>query len=117
ALCNAAIAGCRPGTTGQEIFRRGLDHLEPQRAWLEDEGFCPRSDRRLTEIFGRDIGHLLGKQEPATCVFDSACAETLEAGMVAAAEIQWPYRRYCVGVEDNFLITDDGPVNLTRATS
>lgn len=117
ALCNAAIAGCRPGTTGQEIFRRSLDHLEPQRGWLEDEGFCPRSDRRLTEIFGRDIGHLLGKQEPATCVFDSACTGTLEAGMVAAAEIQWPYRRYCVGVEDNFLITDDGPINFTRATS
>lgn len=114
ALTAGAIASCRPGTTGEEVFRAGLDHLEPSRPWLTDAGFCPASDAPLTEMFGRDIGHLLGKQEPATTVFQPGYGTTLEAGMIAAAEIQWPYRRYCVGVEDNFLITEDEPVNFTR---
>jgi Xaa-Pro aminopeptidase len=115
ALTDGAIAACKPGASGQDIFRAGLDCIEPERSWLVDTGFCPPSDRPLTEIFARDTGHLLGKQEPATCVFEPHVTSAVEAGMIAAAEIQWPYRRYCVGVEDNFLITDDGPVNFTRA--
>jgi hypothetical protein len=38
----------------------------------------------------------------------------LEPGMLAAAEIQWPYRDKCIGVEDIFLITEDAPINITR---
>lgn len=114
ALIEAAIASSMPGASGAEVFNAGLNYLKKDRGWITDAGFCPPSDRPLTEIFGRDIGHLLGKQEPATCVFEPRDNATMEAGMIAAAEIQWPYRDYCVGVEDNFLITDDGPINFTR---
>jgi Xaa-Pro aminopeptidase len=113
-LTESVIAACRPGRTGQEVFAAGMNELERDRSWLVESGFCPPSDGSLAEIFGRDIGHLLGKQEPATVVLQKGCAETLEPGMVAAAEIQWPYRDYCIGVEDVFLVTHDEPINLTR---
>jgi len=114
ALTESVIPTCRPGRTGQDVFTAGMNWLERDRTWLVDSGFCPPADRPLVDMFGRDIGHLLGKQEPATVVLQAGCAETLEPGMVAAAEIQWPYRDYCVGVEDVFLITEEEPINLTR---
>lgn len=113
-LLEDVLPGCRPGRTGAEVFAAGMDSLERERTWLVDAGFCPPIDRPLGAMFGRDIGHLLGKQEPATVVFEKGDTATLEPGMVAAAEIQWPYHDYCVGTEDVFLITEKEPINLTR---
>ncbi|MPZ62971.1 MAG: M24 family metallopeptidase [Propionibacteriales bacterium] len=113
-LTEHVIASCRPGRTGHEVFTAGMSELDRDRSWLVDSGFCPPSDLPLTEMFGRDIGHLLGKQEPATVVLEKGCTTRLEPGMAAAAELQWPYHDYCVGVEDIFLVTEDEPVNLTR---
>ncbi|MGH3500870.1 MAG: M24 family metallopeptidase, partial [Nocardioidaceae bacterium] len=113
-LLHDVLPACRAGRTGGEVFTTGMNSLDQHRTWLVDTGFCPPADRPLTETFGRDIGHLLGKQEPATVVFEKDDTATLEAGMVAAAEIQWPYHDYCIGTEDVFLITDNEPINLTR---
>lgn len=55
------------------------------------------------------------KEEPATAGLTLGDAGTLEPGMVGAAEFQWPYRDHCIGVEDLFLVTEDEPINLTRA--
>ncbi|MGH3098277.1 MAG: M24 family metallopeptidase [Streptosporangiales bacterium] len=113
-LLGDVLPACRPGRTGAEVFAAGMGSLDRHRTWLVDAGFCPPMDRPLGDMFGRDIGHLLGKQEPATVVFEKGDTATLEPGMVAAAEIQWPYHDYCVGAEDVFLITDKEPINLTR---
>jgi Xaa-Pro aminopeptidase len=110
------IAACRPGRSGADILQAGMSQIDNHRDWLTESGFCPPSERPLVDLFGRDIGHLLGKQEPATVVFQKGCGELLEPGMVAAAELQWPYHSYCVGVEDVFLVTEDNPINLTRTS-
>ncbi|MGH9072224.1 MAG: M24 family metallopeptidase, partial [Acidimicrobiales bacterium] len=114
ALTEGAIAACRAGRTGEEVFASGIGWLEPCREVLVGHGLLPPKPEPLSSLFGRDIGHLLGKQEPATVVFEKGNAEALEPGMVAAAEIQWPYRDYCIGVEDVFMITEGPPLNLTR---
>lgn len=116
ALVEAVIPACRPGCKGEEAFAAGMGWLDSHRSWLTEAGFCPPSDRPLAQMFGRDIGHLLGKQEPATVVLEKGCSEVMQPGVIAAAELQWPYRDYCVGVEDIFLVTDGDPINLTRAS-
>lgn len=114
ALLEGAIAACRPGVKGADVFSAGLSFLEPYRDDIISGGFMPPSDAPMTALFGRNIGHLIGKQEPATVEFRAADQGSLEAGMVAAAEFQWPYARYVLGTEDVFLVSDDGPLNLTR---
>jgi Xaa-Pro aminopeptidase len=114
ALLEGAIAACRSGVKGSEIFAAGLRFLEPYRGDVIDAGFMPGSDLPMEDLFTRNIGHLIGKQEPATVEFKSSDHGTVEPGMIAAAEFQWPYSKYCIGVEDVVLITDDGPINLTR---
>jgi Xaa-Pro aminopeptidase len=116
ALLHGAIAACRPGTKGEDVFIAGLAVLEREQADIISGGFVPDRGRPLSQAFQRNIGHLLGKQEPATIEFQPWSRSALEAGMVGAAEFQWPYQQYCIGVEDLFLVTDDRPVNLTRKT-
>lgn len=116
ALLEGAVAACRPGVKGADVFSAGMSFLEPHRDQIVEGGFMPASDAPMTEVFNRNIGHLIGKQEPATVEFRSSDQGSLEAGMVAAAEIQWPYGAYCIGTEDIFLVTDEGPLNLTRPT-
>lgn len=113
ALVSGALNSCRPGRSGDEIFRAGMEILERQRDTIVSAGFAPDVPS-LTDAFKRDIGHLLGKQEPSTVGFKLGVDTTLEPGMVGAAEFQWPYRDHCIGVEDMFLVTEDEPVNLTR---
>jgi Xaa-Pro aminopeptidase len=114
ALLHGAIAACRPGSTGADVFIAGLSMLEREQADIISSGFVPDRSGLISQTFQRNIGHLLGKQEPATIEFQPSSRSALQAGMVGAAEFQWPYREYCIGVEDLFLVTDDGPVNLTR---
>lgn len=112
-LLDDVIAACRAGTTGQEVFRAAARALEPHHGELAASGFAP-AGLPFEETIGRDVGHLLGKQEPATVVFERHNTERFEPGMVAAAELQWPYRDHCIGVEDVFMTTDSSPLNLTR---
>lgn len=114
ALVEGALAACRPGVKGSDVFAAGMAYLEPHRQAIVEGGFMPASDAPMGDLFRRNIGHLIGKQEPATVEFRAADDGSLEAGMVAAAEFQWPYAGYCIGTEDVFLVTEDGPLNLTR---
>jgi Xaa-Pro aminopeptidase len=114
-LVETVVDACRPGRTGDEVFRAGAGALERHHAELAAGGWCPADGVPFEEAIGRDIGHLLGKQEPATVVLQRGNAEVLEPGMLAAAEIQWPYHAHCIGVEDVFMTTEGEPLNLTRA--
>jgi Xaa-Pro aminopeptidase len=114
ALVAGVISACRPGVSGQEVFTKGMTFLEPHRDQIVDWGFAPDTGMPLTDSFARDVGHLLGKEEPATVSLRLGNEERLISGVVGAAEFQWPYRDHCIGVEDMFVVTDQGPVNLTR---
>lgn len=113
-LVEAVVDACRPGRSGDDVFRAGTAALERHHADLAAGGWCPKDGVPFEEAIGRDIGHLLGKQEPATVVLQRGNAEVLEPGMLAAAEIQWPYHAHCIGVEDVFMTTEGAPLNLTR---
>jgi Xaa-Pro aminopeptidase len=113
-LTDVVIDACRPGVTGDQVFKAGMDWLDTQRSELVAAGFAPPGDASFSELFGRDIGHLMGKQEPATTVFVKGNDWQFTPGMTAAAEFQWPIGDYCFGVEDVFMVTEGEPLNLTR---
>jgi Xaa-Pro aminopeptidase len=113
-LTAVVIDACRPGVTGDQVFKAGMDWLDTQRGELVAAGFAPPGDASFSQLFGRDIGHLMGKQEPATTVFVKGNDWTFTPGMCAAAEFQWPIGDYCFGVEDVFMTTEGEPLNLTR---
>lgn len=115
-LVEDVIDACRIGRSGAEIFAKGTGALEPHHDDLATGGFCPGDGVPFADAIGRDIGHLLGKQEPATVVFQRGNENLLEAGMLAAAELQWPYHDHCIGVEDVFMTTEAAPLNLTRGS-
>ena len=115
-LVEDVIDACRPGRTGDEVFQSGAAALEPHHGDLAGAGLCPGDGVPFRDAIGRDIGHLLGKQEPATVVFQRDNTEVFEPGMLAAAELQWPYHDHCIGVEDVFMTTEEEPLNLTRGS-
>jgi Xaa-Pro aminopeptidase len=113
-LTDVLIDACRPGRTGEQLFAAATDWLETHRSALVAAGFAPPIDATFPEMIGRDVGHLLGKQEPATVIMAKGNTWELRPGMVAAAEFQWPIGDYCFGVEDCFMTTEGEPLNLTR---
>jgi Xaa-Pro aminopeptidase len=115
AMLHGTIAECVPGATGDDVFRATTAYLEPHRGELTAAGFCPDGIDGFEQCIRRDVGHLLGKQEPSTTVLTRGNAWPIEPGMVAAAELQWPVHPYCFGVEDVFMTTESEPINLTRS--
>ena len=108
-----AIPAALPGKTGKEVYHAGVFAMldSDDHKWV-DMGLLPQ--RGLEGKFERDIGHVLGKQEPVSLGFKKGDNGVLRNGMVCCVEYQWPYDRYAIGVEDMFVVTSKGPVNLTR---
>jgi len=108
-----AIPAALPDKTGEEVYQVGVSTMltDDDRQWI-DMGLLPQ--RGLGGKFERNIGHVLGKQEPVSLSFKEGDSGVLRNGMICCMEYQWPYDQYAIGVEDTFVVTPKGPVNLTR---
>jgi Xaa-Pro aminopeptidase len=113
AMVQSAIPACREGLTGADVHRKGLEPLIEKAQKIRELGMIPED--ASIENFNRDIGHLLGKQEPTTIFFNpTETGSMTEAGMVGCVEYQWPYKAHALGTEDMFLILKDRAINITR---
>ncbi|KJS73557.1 MAG: hypothetical protein JL56_10670 [Desulfotomaculum sp. BICA1-6] len=111
-MISVTIPAALPGKNGNHVYLEGVrDMIAHDSRWIE-LGLLPKEG--LGGKYDRNIGHVMGKQEPASIGFESGNNGVLQEGMVACVEYQWPYYPYAIGVEDMFLITSDGPVNITR---
>lgn len=111
-MITKAIPAALPGKTGGQVYFEGVrEMISRDGRWVE-LGLLPEGG--LGGKYDRNIGHVMGKQEPASIGFEDGNKGVLQEGMVACVEYQWPYYPYAIGVEDMFLITSDGPVNITR---
>lgn len=108
-----AIPAAVPGKTGEDVYNAGVSALisNDDQRWI-DNGLLPQ--KGLEGKFERNIGHVLGKQEPANLGIAKGNQVVFEPGMVCCVEYQWPYDQYAIGVEDMFAVTRKGPFNLTR---
>ncbi|NPV89958.1 MAG: hypothetical protein HPY50_04180 [Firmicutes bacterium] len=112
-MTGAAIPSAVPGKTGEEVYHAGTQELiQKQDRWVSIGVLPPGVD--LAKEYNRDIGHVMGKQEPATLGFRKGNTFVLKDGMIGCVEYQWPYYPYAIGVEDMFLVTSQGAVNITR---
>jgi len=112
-MVNVAIPAAIPGKTGEEIYCIGtMELIANQNRWVEI-GVLPEGID-LTKGYNRDIGHVLGKQEPVTLTFRQGNKVVLKNGMVCCMEYHWPYYPYGIGIEDMFAVTSQGVVNITR---
>lgn len=112
-MTQVSIPAAVPGRTGEEVFLAGTrDFAATGTHWVE-LGILPQGCE-LAKEYTRDIGHVLGKQEPATLGFRKGNQFVLQEGMVACVEYQWPYFPYAIGVEDMLLVSSEGAINITR---
>ncbi|MCL6448163.1 MAG: M24 family metallopeptidase [Armatimonadetes bacterium] len=112
-LVNKAIPAVRPGRTGEQVYKDGVrDLVDREKDWVE-MGLLPEG-YGLANNYNRNIGHAMGKQEPAALCFEKGNDFVVREGMVCCLEYQWPYYPYAIGVEDMIVVTVEGPVNITR---
>lgn len=112
-MVTRAIPAVRPGQTGEQVYRDGVrDLVAREKDWVE-MGLLPEG-YDLAKNYNRNIGHAMGKQEPAALGFEKGNDCVVREGMVCCLEYQWPYYPYAIGVEDMIVVTAKGPVNITR---
>ena len=102
----------RPAQSGGDVYGAGVAALRRHESQFRALGFLP--DDLAADDYARDCGHGLGRQTPCTVHFVRGAQTTLEAGMVACAELVWPRGRSVFAVEDAWYLDADRPVNLTR---
>ncbi|MFZ5634399.1 MAG: M24 family metallopeptidase [Bacillota bacterium] len=112
-MLTRAIPAVLPGRTGDQVYWDGVkDLVAREKDWVE-MGLLP-AGYDLANNYNRNIGHAMGRQEPATLGFEKGNNYTVQEGMVCCVEYQWPYYPYAIGVEDMIVVTAKGPVNITR---
>jgi len=111
-MVNDVIPVIKDGTIVKEIYDNAMNMIEKDRKRLEEIGMIPESN--VGQVFKRDCGHVLGKQEPVTLWFDKGNEQVIKEGMICAFEYQWSMQGYSIGVEDVFLVGKNHSINITR---
>ena len=105
------IPTAAPGLRGEDMFNKYIEWLEPHTEKFRQKGLIPVTAR--PEDITRDVGHGLGLQEPITLWFKKGNKVELEPGMICTVEFKWVFDEMLLGVEDEFLVTEQGGVNIT----
>ncbi|HYE84327.1 MAG TPA: M24 family metallopeptidase [Clostridia bacterium] len=106
------IPNIKPGMSGKDIHELAVTQIEKERYFFENIGMIPAGN--LNETFNRDVGHLVGLQEPVTMFFTKNTGMKVDEGMIGALEYQWSYKGFGIGVEDLFVIESEGGLNYSR---
>ncbi len=112
-MIDTTIPASVPGNDGDVVYRKGVGTLAAMKEKLVARNLVP-DKAVLPDDYRRNIGHVLGKQEPATISFETGNHDVIEEGMVGCVEYQWPYYPYAIGVEDMFYIDRQKTFNITR---
>ena len=112
-LCRAILAECvallEPGTPASALYERGLE-LATEAGHAEH--FMGATEQRV-----RFIGHCIGLELNEPPYLARGWHEPLAVGNVVAIEPKLQFaRRGAVGVENSYLITPTGPVQLTTGS-
>jgi len=103
------IPSISAGKRGCDIHKVAIKGLK---AGIKDSKFLPKGTKSLDE-YNRDMGHVIGRQEPVTLSLSSGDTKTIMEGMIGSVELQWPYIQHAFGVEDSYLVSPDKGINFT----
>jgi Xaa-Pro aminopeptidase len=112
-MLKAVIPGVKPGMSGDDIYRLAASTVQNEFEYFKGLGVAPDVDE-LAPVFNRDVGHLMGLQEPVTLFFKKGATQTVADGMVGAIEYQWSIKGFSIGIEDVFLVGPNGGLNFSR---
>jgi len=109
-----AIPAAKQGNTGSDVYWAGVSPLVKMEGKIKEWGMLP-PDAAIRDVYNRDIGHIMAKQEPVTlALVKEERSQRLQSGMIGSVEYQWPYKKHALGVEDMFLVTQEKGVNIAR---
>ncbi len=113
-MLDQGIPAAKIGATGEDVYMATCEEINKNREYIAQRGYIPSHVIKLEEIYSRDVGHLLGKEEPANLCFKKGEKKAFKDGMVGCYEIQWGYKDHSFGTEDSFVVTREGAINFTR---
>lgn len=105
------IPAARAGSVAEDVFRVGVDAIWGRRHELKSSRLTP--EVVLSEVYKRDVGHLLGKNDLSHLRYIDGDRGVLSEGMVSCLEYQWPIDGHALAYEDTCLVTPDGGLNFT----
>lgn len=108
------IGQLRPGVVCEDVHEGTLEFLAPHLPRMIEIGMLGQ-DTDFDGIYrGRNVGHLMGKQESFANELRPGYKHTLDIGSFGAAEIPWRYGDVAIGTEDLWFIGRDRTFILTQ---
>jgi len=113
-MVRSVIPNIKPGMKGKDIYNLAVSKIDDNIDCFKNTGLLPLKVKKFDEIFNRNVGHIMGLQEPVTLFFLKDASEKVELGMIATIEYQWHTKDYGIGIEDDFIIGTDMGLNFSR---
>ncbi len=113
-MIKEVIPNIKSGMQGKEIYQLAVSKIENDKNFFKNIGLLSSNVEIFADIYERNVGHLMGLQEPVTLFFLKYAEEKVSSGMVAAIEYQWHTKIFGIGIEDNFIITKNRGLNFSR---
>ncbi len=112
-LVEQTIPGIKPGMTGDEIHRMGVNQMAEQAEVFQRNGYMP-SSFSWRDGYPRDIGHSMDRQETTHFHFKPGAALKVLSGMVGCIEYHCAYDNHAIAAEDTFVLDDQGAIIISR---
>ena len=108
------IGQLRPGVVCEDVHEEALRFLAPHLPRMIEIGMLGE-DTDFDAIYrGRNVGHLMGKQESFANELRPGYKHALDVGSYGAAEIPWRYGGVAIGTEDLWFIGRNRTYILTQ---
>ncbi len=108
------IPNIKPQMKGKDIYHLAVSQIEGCKDFFKEMGLLSPEVQFFEDVFNRNVGHLMGLQEPVTLFFLKNSTNKIETGMIGAIEYQWHTKCFGIGIEDNFLVGPTGGLNFSR---
>ncbi len=108
------IPNVKPNMKGKDIYRLAVSKIEDNKDVFKEADLLSYEIQNFEDIFNRNVGHLMGLQEPVTLFFLKNSQGEIKSGMIAAIEYQWHSNGFGIGIEDNFIVGNSGGLNYSR---
>ncbi|HYC46640.1 MAG TPA: hypothetical protein VED01_14295 [Burkholderiales bacterium] len=105
------IPAAKAGAVAEDVFKTGVSAVWDRRHELKSTRLTP--EVAMPDVYKRDVGHLLGKNDLSHLRYIAGDKGVLREGMISCLEYQWPIDGHSLAYEDTCLVTAQGGLNFT----